>query len=285
MTETTTLWRPTGPQELDLVRASGWKARPPRLPDQPIFHPVLNEQYAITIARDCNVPASGIAGAQALECVPPSLPVVGVRRCRVGPSWMPSRRSGGGQGLGRLVSRTHMRGRGQVKREARASGAGEPVRRIAQSLPVGGEAAPDVVDDRREWEKFGTDELVEVVGTDGVPVDAFGGDGDFGDECFDGEHHALASEAPLREGPHELIRSGDSHVVEQFVQGVLVVAAGGRDGGGYPYVEAFAQGLPYAIERALPGAGAAMPVVQLGCGRVKADLQAETVAGHAAQHV
>lgn len=60
MTETMTLWRPTGPQELDLVRASGWKAWPPRLPDQPIFYPVLNEQYAIMIARDWNVPASGV---------------------------------------------------------------------------------------------------------------------------------------------------------------------------------------------------------------------------------
>lgn len=34
VTETMTLWRPTGPQELDLVRASGWKAWPARLPDQ-----------------------------------------------------------------------------------------------------------------------------------------------------------------------------------------------------------------------------------------------------------
>jgi hypothetical protein len=55
-----TLWRPTGPQELGLVRASGWRAWPPRLPDQPIFYPVLNEEYAIKIARDWNVPASGV---------------------------------------------------------------------------------------------------------------------------------------------------------------------------------------------------------------------------------
>jgi hypothetical protein len=32
---------------------------PPRLPDQPIFHPVLNEQYARQIATQWNVPASG----------------------------------------------------------------------------------------------------------------------------------------------------------------------------------------------------------------------------------
>ncbi len=60
MTDTMTLWRPTGPQELELVAASGWKAWPPRLPDQPIFYPVLNEEYAIMIARDWNVPASGV---------------------------------------------------------------------------------------------------------------------------------------------------------------------------------------------------------------------------------
>jgi hypothetical protein len=43
--ETMTLWRPTGPEELALVEASGWRAWPPRLPEQPIFYPVLNEGY------------------------------------------------------------------------------------------------------------------------------------------------------------------------------------------------------------------------------------------------
>lgn len=56
---TTILWRPTGPQELALVAESSWRAWPPRLPDQPIFYPVLNEAYAVLIARDWNVPASG----------------------------------------------------------------------------------------------------------------------------------------------------------------------------------------------------------------------------------
>lgn len=59
MTEGTVLWRPTGPTELALVAESGWRAWPPRLPDQPIFYPVLTEDYAIMIARDWNVPASG----------------------------------------------------------------------------------------------------------------------------------------------------------------------------------------------------------------------------------
>ena len=44
--DTITLWRPTGPEELALVRASGWREWPPRLPGQPIFYPVLNEDYA-----------------------------------------------------------------------------------------------------------------------------------------------------------------------------------------------------------------------------------------------
>ena len=57
--ECTTLFRPTGPRELALVADSGYKRWPPRLPDQPIFYPVANEQYAIEIARDWNVPASG----------------------------------------------------------------------------------------------------------------------------------------------------------------------------------------------------------------------------------
>lgn len=58
-TETITLYRPTGPEEIALVKASGYMKWPPRLPDQPIFYPVTNEQYAIQIAREWNVPASG----------------------------------------------------------------------------------------------------------------------------------------------------------------------------------------------------------------------------------
>lgn len=55
-----TLWRPVGPKELDLVKQTGWRRWPPRLPDQPIFYAVLTEDYAARIARDWNVPASGI---------------------------------------------------------------------------------------------------------------------------------------------------------------------------------------------------------------------------------
>ena len=55
----TTLFRPTGERELELVRDSGWKAFPPRLPDQPFFYPVLNEVYATQIARDWNTKDGG----------------------------------------------------------------------------------------------------------------------------------------------------------------------------------------------------------------------------------
>lgn len=56
---TVTLFRPVGPKELALIEQSGWTAFPPRLPEQPIFYPVTNEQYAVQIARDWNVRASG----------------------------------------------------------------------------------------------------------------------------------------------------------------------------------------------------------------------------------
>lgn len=56
---TTQLFRPVGPHELALIEASGYREFPPRLPDQPIFYPVMNEEYARQIARDWNVNASG----------------------------------------------------------------------------------------------------------------------------------------------------------------------------------------------------------------------------------
>jgi hypothetical protein len=53
--ETIILYRPVGPAELELIRASGWRTFPPRLPEQPIFYPVLNEEYACDISRKWNV--------------------------------------------------------------------------------------------------------------------------------------------------------------------------------------------------------------------------------------
>jgi hypothetical protein len=63
-TETFTLFRPVGQKELDLIIAAGMSAFPPRLPFQPIFYPVLNEEYAVQIARDWNTKdaASGFVG-------------------------------------------------------------------------------------------------------------------------------------------------------------------------------------------------------------------------------
>ena len=56
---TTILYRPVGPKELQLIAASDYRTFPPRLPEQPIFYPVLNEEYARQIAREWNVSASG----------------------------------------------------------------------------------------------------------------------------------------------------------------------------------------------------------------------------------
>lgn len=57
--ETITLYRPTGPEELELVKQSNFTKWPPRLPEQPIFYPVTNEEYAREIAVKWNVQASG----------------------------------------------------------------------------------------------------------------------------------------------------------------------------------------------------------------------------------
>jgi len=56
---TITPWRPVGPEERALIRKSDMRALPPRLPEQPIFYPVTSDDYAIKIARDWNVRASG----------------------------------------------------------------------------------------------------------------------------------------------------------------------------------------------------------------------------------
>ncbi len=62
--ETITLYRPVGRREMELIEESGCREFPPRLEWQPIFYPVLNEEYATKIARDWNTkdPASGCVG-------------------------------------------------------------------------------------------------------------------------------------------------------------------------------------------------------------------------------
>jgi hypothetical protein len=58
------LYRPVGQKEFDLIAESGFRAFPPRLDWQPIFNPVLNEEYATFIAREWNTKdaASGFIG-------------------------------------------------------------------------------------------------------------------------------------------------------------------------------------------------------------------------------
>lgn len=48
------LYRPVGQAELDLIAQADFRAYPPRLPEQPIFYPVLNERYAREIAEKWN---------------------------------------------------------------------------------------------------------------------------------------------------------------------------------------------------------------------------------------
>ena len=50
----TVLFRPVGQKELDLIAESRYRSFPPRLEWQPIFYPVLNEEYATFIAREWN---------------------------------------------------------------------------------------------------------------------------------------------------------------------------------------------------------------------------------------
>lgn len=58
------LYRPVGQLELDLIIAADYRSYPPRLPEQPIFYPVLNEKYAREIAEKWNKKSadSGYAG-------------------------------------------------------------------------------------------------------------------------------------------------------------------------------------------------------------------------------
>lgn len=62
--KTITLFRPVGQKEMALIQESNYRAFPSRLPFQPFFYPVLNQEYAIQIARDWNTKdaASGYVG-------------------------------------------------------------------------------------------------------------------------------------------------------------------------------------------------------------------------------
>lgn len=64
MDEFVVLYRPVGQTEFGLIQQAGFREFPSRLPEQPFFYPVVNEEYAIQIARDWNTqdPNSGFAG-------------------------------------------------------------------------------------------------------------------------------------------------------------------------------------------------------------------------------
>ena len=59
MKPTRTLYRPVNDVELRLIKELNFQAFPPRLPEQPIFYPVTNEEYATQITKDWNVPRYG----------------------------------------------------------------------------------------------------------------------------------------------------------------------------------------------------------------------------------
>ncbi len=48
------LFRAVDAAEYELIKASGFRCFPPRLAGQPIFYPVLKEQYAREMAEDWN---------------------------------------------------------------------------------------------------------------------------------------------------------------------------------------------------------------------------------------
>lgn len=62
--KTKTLYRPVGLREMELISESNYRKFPPRLEWQPIFYPVLNQQYAEQIANEWNTPDefSGFCG-------------------------------------------------------------------------------------------------------------------------------------------------------------------------------------------------------------------------------
>lgn len=62
--KTQTLYRPVGLFEWQKILSTGCRRFPPRFPFQPIFYPVLNAEYAASIAKDWNTVDnnSGFAG-------------------------------------------------------------------------------------------------------------------------------------------------------------------------------------------------------------------------------
>ena len=90
---TTTLYRPTGPNELALVKESGFTKWPPRLSGQPIFYPVTNERYAVEIASAWNVKDSGVGFVTRFEVLSEFMaryPIQTVGASHHTESWVPA---------------------------------------------------------------------------------------------------------------------------------------------------------------------------------------------------
>lgn len=93
--ETSILYRPVGQQELDLIAASDFREFPPRLAHQPIFYPVLNEDYAAQIARDWNAkhntpPVGYVTRFHVLKSYPDGFEVKIVGGARHQEYWIPA---------------------------------------------------------------------------------------------------------------------------------------------------------------------------------------------------
>ena len=93
MNDAVTLFRPVGQQELDLIRDAQWRAFPPRLAGQPIFYPVLNQEYATELACGFQVPAFGVSHVTRFEVESSYLATFDVQRVGSNTSleyWIPA---------------------------------------------------------------------------------------------------------------------------------------------------------------------------------------------------
>ena len=77
-----------------MVDASGLRRWPPRLPEQPVFYPGLNEAYATKITRDWNVTFSGVGYVTRFEVEKAYLDQYDVQRAgeaqTILESWIPA---------------------------------------------------------------------------------------------------------------------------------------------------------------------------------------------------
>ena len=96
-----------------------------------------------------------------------------------------------------------------------------------------------------------------------MPVNAFGGDRDFGHQRRAGEHHTRHRDALVGDRSHDLIATRDPKVIEEVVEGAQVARRRCVDGGGHPHPEAQPEGRADSCHCFGPGPPAAMRVVHL----------------------